>query len=49
MLEKPDMIVTQLKDEFKDVEALSELSLKKIWKKKDDVWGQIYDCERLGY
>jgi len=34
-----DRIVTQLKTEFKDVEALSELSLKKIWlNRKDDVW-----------
>ncbi len=41
ILEKPDKIVTQLKDEFKDVEAFSELSLKKIWfNKKDDVWDQ---------
>jgi len=38
VLEKPDRIVTQMKDEFKDMEAFSELSLKKIWfNKKDDV------------
>ena len=41
VLEKPDRIVTQLKAEFKDVEAFSELSLKKIWlNKKDDIWDQ---------
>ena len=39
VLEKPDKIVTQLKSEFKDVEAFSELSLKKIWlNRKDNVW-----------
>lgn len=41
VLEKPDVIVTQLKDEFKDVESFSEHSLKKIWfNKKDNVWDQ---------
>jgi AbrB family looped-hinge helix DNA binding protein len=41
VLEKPDVIMTQLKDEFKDVESFSEHSLKKIWfNKKDDVWDQ---------
>jgi AbrB family looped-hinge helix DNA binding protein len=41
VLEKPDRILAQLKDEFKDVEAFSEHSLKKIWfNKKDDVWDQ---------
>ncbi len=33
--------MTHLKDEFKEVEAFSELSLKKIWfNKKYDVWDQ---------
>jgi hypothetical protein len=33
--------MTQLKNEFKDVESFSEHSLKKIWfNKKDDVWDQ---------
>lgn len=41
VLEKPDRILTQLKSEFKDVEAFSELSLKKIWlNQKDDVWNR---------
>ena len=41
VLEKPDVIVTQLKDEFKDVESFSEHSLKKIWfNKKYNVWDQ---------
>lgn len=41
ILEKPDKIETQLKDEFSDVKAFSELSLKKIWlNKADDIWQQ---------
>jgi AbrB family looped-hinge helix DNA binding protein len=41
ILEKQDRILTQLKDEFKDMEVFSEHSLKKIWfNKKDDIWDQ---------
>ena len=39
MLEKPEMITKQLDNEFKDIEAISESSLKKLWlNKADDVW-----------
>jgi AbrB family looped-hinge helix DNA binding protein len=41
VLEKPDAITKKLEDEFRDVQAASERSLKKLWlNKKDDVWDQ---------
>ncbi len=41
MLEKSEVISKQLDKEFKDIEAISELSLKKLWLNKvDDVWDQ---------
>lgn len=41
LLEKPDKVLAQLKDEFNDVEYFSELSLKKVWlNKTDDIWDQ---------
>jgi AbrB family looped-hinge helix DNA binding protein len=41
LLEKPDNVLTHLKDEFKDVEYFSELLLKKLWlNKTDDIWDQ---------
>jgi AbrB family looped-hinge helix DNA binding protein len=39
VLEKPDRILGRLTSEFKDVEAFSELSLKKMWlNQKDEIW-----------
>lgn len=39
VLEKPEKVARKLNDEFKDVERISELSLKKLWLNKDDyVW-----------
>lgn len=41
MLEKREKIAKKLNDEFKDVERISEQSLKKLWlNKDDDVWNQ---------
>lgn len=39
MLEKVDTVIAQLTDDFKDVETITENSLKKLWKNEpDDIW-----------
>jgi len=41
LLEKRDKISKQLDYEFRDVQEISEISLKKLWlNKADDVWDQ---------
>ncbi len=41
MMEKPIKIAKKLGDEFADIEAISESSLKKLWlNKKDDIWNK---------
>ncbi|HLC57332.1 MAG TPA: AbrB/MazE/SpoVT family DNA-binding domain-containing protein [Candidatus Nanoarchaeia archaeon] len=40
ILEKTDRIEKKMRDEFKDLQKLSELSLKKIWDNPgDEIWG----------
>ncbi len=44
VLEKPEKVIRQLNDEFKNIEAMSELSLRKLWlNKDDDIWDQYLD------
>lgn len=41
ILEKPERIANKFKDEFTDVQSLSERSLRKIWMNKgDEIWNQ---------
>lgn len=41
ILEKPEMAARKFKDEFRDVQSLSERSLRKLWQNKgDEVWNQ---------
>lgn len=41
VLEKPERIIKILEDEFVDVRDISEVSLKRIWlRKEEDVWNQ---------
>ncbi|MEP6576134.1 MAG: hypothetical protein ABJB85_06890 [Nitrososphaerota archaeon] len=43
-MEKPEKVIRQLNDEFKDLGAMSELSLSKLWlNKDDDIWDQYLD------
>ena len=39
ILEKPKKFAASLKDEFEDVQRISETSLKKLWlNKSDEIW-----------
>ena len=41
ILEKPDRVARKFKDEFRDIQFLSECSLRKLWQNKgDEVWNQ---------
>lgn len=41
ILEKPGKVAKKIKDEFKDMQILSEHSLKKFWlNKEDEIWNQ---------
>lgn len=41
VLKKSGRITRKSDDEFKDIECISELSLKKLWlNKDDDIWNQ---------
>lgn len=41
VLEKRDEIVKKLKNEFRDIQTVSERSLKKFWlNRKDEIWNQ---------
>lgn len=41
ILEKPERVAKKFKDEFTDVQSLSERSLRKLWMNKDDeIWAQ---------
>lgn len=39
LIEKAEIISKEIRDEFKDILRLSELSLKEVWgNKQDDIW-----------
>lgn len=41
ILEKPEMAARKFKDEFRDIQSISERSLRKLWQNKsDEVWNQ---------
>lgn len=41
VLEKPERIAKKIKNEFRDLQVISERSLKKFWLNKDDeIWNQ---------
>lgn len=41
MLEKVDAVIAQLTDDFKDVETITENSLKQLWENEsDEIWEQ---------
>ncbi len=41
ILEKPESVAKKFKDEFTDVQSISERSLRKLWMNKGDkVWAQ---------
>ena len=47
VLEKPKKFAQRLEDEFKDIEFLSESSLKKLWSYKgDDIWNKYLERGR---
>jgi AbrB family looped-hinge helix DNA binding protein len=47
VLEKPDKIAKKIKDEFKDLQVLSERSLRKFWiNKEDEIWNQYLKSGR---
>lgn len=41
MLEKVDTVIAQVTDDFKDVKAITENSLKELWENEpDEIWEQ---------
>jgi AbrB family looped-hinge helix DNA binding protein len=41
VLEKPERMIELLEDEFADVQAISESSLKRLWlNKEDEIWNR---------
>jgi AbrB family looped-hinge helix DNA binding protein len=41
ILEKPEKVVKKFRDEFADLESLSEQSLRKLWmNKSDEIWNR---------
>lgn len=41
LIEKADIIARKMQDEFEDIQAFSEESLKLLWSNKDDeIWNQ---------
>lgn len=41
VLEKPEGLIELLKDEFADIQSITEASLGRIWlKKKEDIWNE---------
>lgn len=41
ILEKPERVAKKFKDEFMDVQSLSERSLRKLWMNEgDEIWAQ---------
>jgi AbrB family looped-hinge helix DNA binding protein len=40
LLQKVNGIISQVTDDFKDIEAITEDSLKKFWQNEPDIWEQ---------
>jgi AbrB family looped-hinge helix DNA binding protein len=47
VLEKPSKVIELLEEQFADVQAITEASLKGLWlNKKDEIWNQYLEPEK---